>query len=51
VYSYPTDAKFSLEASIREDVALVKSNPFFQKDLEVIGFKHDVASGEVTEVV
>lgn len=41
----------SLEASVTEDVDLIKADPFLPEDLEVLGFVYDTISGETTEVV
>jgi len=38
-----------IDASIREDVALLKRSPFL-KDVKIVGYKHDDATGKLTEV-
>ncbi len=35
----------------REDMAIIKADPFLPKDLEVVGYVYDVFSGETREVV
>ncbi|CAJ2511114.1 Uu.00g067390.m01.CDS01 [Anthostomella pinea] len=39
------------EASVREDMAIIKNDPLLPKDLEVIGYVHDVFTGKTTEIV
>lgn len=39
----------SIDASIREDVALLKRSPFL-KDLNIVGYKHDDATGVLSKV-
>lgn len=39
-----------LEASVREDVALVRSSPLVPRDVPVRGFVYDVKTGRITEV-
>ncbi|KAK5122206.1 hypothetical protein LTR85_004116 [Meristemomyces frigidus] len=41
----------NLEASIKEDVELIKADPFLPKDVEVLGFVYDTITGRTTEVV
>lgn len=40
-----------LDESIRQDCAEIKAAPFLRKDLLVVGFAYDVATGLLREVV
>ncbi|KAK4540975.1 hypothetical protein LTR36_008483, partial [Oleoguttula mirabilis] len=40
-----------IEASVREDVEIIKTDPFLPKDLVVLGFVYDTFTGKTTEVV
>ncbi|OQO03144.1 hypothetical protein B0A48_11399 [Cryoendolithus antarcticus] len=39
-----------LEKSLKEDVALIRADPFLPKDLEVLAFEYDVFTGKAREV-
>jgi len=39
-----------VDASVREDVALLKASPFLSKDTEILGYNLDVETGLLTEV-
>jgi len=41
----------SAEESVREDMELIKQDPYLPKALQVMGFVYDVFSGETREVV
>ncbi|KAF2715913.1 hypothetical protein K431DRAFT_236597, partial [Polychaeton citri CBS 116435] len=43
-------AGFNLEQIVRNDVALIKSDPLLPKDLEVVGFVYDVLTGKTKDV-
>ncbi|KAK4556919.1 hypothetical protein LTR86_005900 [Recurvomyces mirabilis] len=40
-----------VDASIKEDMAIIKADPFLPKNLEVLGFVHDSFTGKTTEVL
>jgi len=40
----------SVEASVLEDVAIIKNDPYLPKDLDVLGYVHDTATGKTREV-
>jgi carbonic anhydrase len=40
-----------IEESVREDMDIIKKDPFMPKDLEVIGFVYDSFTGKTYEVV
>lgn len=40
----------SVDASIREDVKLLKEDRFLSKELDVLGFNLDIHTGVMTEV-
>lgn len=40
----------SIEDSVREDVAILRSSPFVAKGTPLVGMKYDVETGEVTVV-
>lgn len=40
----------SIEDSVREDVAILRSSPFITKGTSLIGMKYDVETGKVTVV-
>jgi carbonic anhydrase len=46
-----TDAFRSVEASVREDMAKLKADPFLPKHLEVVGYVYNTFSGRITEVL
>ncbi|TKA66838.1 hypothetical protein B0A55_08818 [Friedmanniomyces simplex] len=39
-----------VEASVKEDMAVVKNDPYLPKDLEVLGYVHDSFTGKTREV-
>ncbi len=39
-----------LEASVREDVEILRASPYFPPDYEVLGFVYDVRTGRLTPV-
>ena len=40
----------SAEESVKEDMKIIKNDPYLPKDLEVIGYVYDVFNGKTTEV-
>lgn len=40
----------SIEDSVREDVAILRSSPFVTRGTPLIGMKYDVETGKVTVV-
>lgn len=40
----------SIDESVREDMRMIKDDPYLPKDLEVIGFVYDSFSGKIYEV-
>jgi carbonic anhydrase len=44
--SFPT-----VEDSLKEDLQIIKNDPYLPKDIEVIGYKHDVFTGKTVEVL
>jgi carbonic anhydrase len=45
------DSTRSVERSVREDMAIIKADPYLPKDLEVLGFVHDSFSGRTNELI
>ena len=45
-----TDNVSSVEASIREDVALLKASPMINSETEIVGLKYDIDTGLLTEI-
>jgi carbonic anhydrase len=41
---------FSVDASIREDVKLLREDRFLSKDLDILGYNLDIHTGLLTEV-
>ncbi|KAK0947276.1 hypothetical protein LTR29_001231 [Friedmanniomyces endolithicus] len=39
-----------VEASVLEDMAIIKNDPYLPKDLDVLGYVHDTATGKTREV-
>ena len=44
------DNVYSIDESVREDMRIIKADPYLPKDLEVIGFVYDSFTGKVYEV-
>jgi carbonic anhydrase len=44
------DRAASLEESVKEDMRIIRNDPYLPKALEVLGYTYDVFSGKTTEV-
>jgi hypothetical protein len=45
-----TNAVTSVEESVREDMAIIKADPYLPQSLEVLGFVHDTFTGKTNEI-
>jgi carbonic anhydrase len=41
---------YSIEESIREDVAILKASPLIRKDTQIVGVKYDINTGILSQV-
>jgi carbonic anhydrase len=41
---------YSIEESIREDVAILKASPLIRKDTQIVGVKYDIDTGILSQV-
>ena len=44
-FSFP-----SIEESVKEDMKVIKKDPYLPKDIEVVGYVYDVFTGKTKEV-
>jgi carbonic anhydrase len=44
------DTPSSIEESVREDVALLRASSWISKDIQIIGLKYDISTGELSIV-
>jgi carbonic anhydrase len=46
-FNASADALYSVEDSVREDVALLRASSWISKDTQIIGLKYDISTGEL----
>jgi carbonic anhydrase len=41
---------FSIEDSIRDDIAILKASPLIKKSTQIVGLAYDIGTGLLTEI-